>query len=152
MCYFSREGSDVGINMYLKHVSMTLTLVLTLNDINKPINGFITPNVANKWCHLSPYVKRVKVIFWWPMTAIVVSIVVCFTSNYKQNNIIVDCRDEIQLKNWCNFLFCIKVTILWWKTAILATILDFSVSSMIHSCYRHDMHHICPNYVEYIDK
>ena len=29
---------------------MALTFSLTLNDINKPIHGFITPNVDNKWC------------------------------------------------------------------------------------------------------
>ena len=31
---------------------MALTFSLTLNDINKPIHGFITPNVDKKRCHL----------------------------------------------------------------------------------------------------
>ena len=38
--------------MYHKHVSVALTYLLTSNDINKPIHGFITPNVVKKWCHL----------------------------------------------------------------------------------------------------
>ena len=50
--------------MYWKYFSMALTFLLTLNGINKPMNGCITPNVVNKWSHLSSYVKRVKVIFW----------------------------------------------------------------------------------------
>ena len=33
---------------------------------------------------------------------------------------------------------------------ILASVLDFSVSSMIHSCYPPDMHYIGPNDVEFI--
>ena len=48
----------------LKHFSMVLTVLLTLNDINKPINRFITLNVVMKWRYLSSYVIRVKVIFW----------------------------------------------------------------------------------------
>ena len=64
MYYFSRERSGVGVNMCLKHVSMDLTLLLTLIHINKPINRFITMNVVKKWHYLSSYVKRIKVIFW----------------------------------------------------------------------------------------
>ena len=59
--YWSREGSGIGVNIC---VSMALTLLLTLNDINKPINRFITLNVVRKWRYLSSYVKRVKVLFW----------------------------------------------------------------------------------------
>ena len=50
--------------MCYEHLSMALTLLLTLNDINKPINRFITPNVVMKWRYLSSYVKRVRVLFW----------------------------------------------------------------------------------------
>ena len=50
--------------MCYEHLSMALTLLLNLNDINKPINRFITLNVVMKWRYLSSYVKRVKVLFW----------------------------------------------------------------------------------------
>ena len=65
---------------------MALTFVLTLNDINKPINGFITPNDVKKWCHLSSYVKRVKVLFWYPMAAILAAILDCFFLPIITNN------------------------------------------------------------------
>ena len=48
----------------LETLSMVLTLLLTLNDINKPINKFITLNIVKKWRDLSSHVKRVKVLFW----------------------------------------------------------------------------------------
>ena len=48
----------------LETLSMVLTLLLTLNDINKRINKFITLNIVKKWHDLSSHVKRVKVLFW----------------------------------------------------------------------------------------
>ena len=48
----------------LKTLRMVLTLLLTLNDINKPINKFIAVNIVKKWRDLSSHVKRVKVLFW----------------------------------------------------------------------------------------
>ena len=87
---------------------MALTLLLTLNDINKPINRCITLNVVRKWRYLSSYAKQVKVLFWQPTAAILVAILECFTSNQKQNNIKMDSRDKTQLTKWCNILFCMK--------------------------------------------
>ena len=55
--------------MYYKHFSVALTFLLTSNDINKPIHGFITPNVVKEVVSLA-YVKWVKVIFWYPRAAI----------------------------------------------------------------------------------
>ena len=64
MYYFSRERSGVKVLYVLETLSMALTLLLTLNDINKPINKLITLNIVKKWRDLSSHVKRVNVLFW----------------------------------------------------------------------------------------
>ena len=58
------RGPVKGLICVRNILAWLLTLLLTLNDINKPINKFITPNIIKKWRYLSSYVKRVKVLFW----------------------------------------------------------------------------------------
>ena len=75
---------------------MALTFLLTLNDINKPNTWIYYTECSQEVVSLA-YVKRVKVIFWYPMAAILD----CFLPPITQNNIKMDFRDKIQLKKWC---------------------------------------------------
>ena len=63
--------------MYYKHVSVALTFLLTLNDINKPIHGFF-------YTECSQEVAAILDCFLPPIT--------------KKKYIKMDCRDKIQLK------------------------------------------------------
>ena len=65
---------------------MALTFLFTLNDINKTIHGFITPNVVKKWCHL-PICQAGKSSILVPNGG---HLGLFFTSNYKKNNITMD--------------------------------------------------------------
>ena len=80
--------------MYHKHFSLALTFLLTLNDINKPIHGFITPNVVK---------KLLVIICQASKSSILVPLGGHFglfsTSNYQKNNIKMDYRNKINCKD-----------------------------------------------------